>query len=215
MSSSSHSEPIYLSKQDKDSVDASSKSVLRDLAASLTQLASAESVRRETSAHLLNKKYNKGFLSKWAAGETPTGKDTDKIAEEEALNTIKLVRDGVIWFLQKRLEDVSEIQRRMMERRLEREVEKSRSMLHKVRRKGGNMPADGSSFNTDSSNGVLHGTNAQTSADGPQGQKFDVSSEDDRRHDIEQQLDPDQLQLFAKENKDMLKHYEDTLNQVR
>lgn len=32
---------------------------------------------------------------------------------------------------------------------------------------------------------------------------------------VEQQLDPEQLQLFAQENQDMLKHYEDTLDQVR
>ena len=38
--------------------------------------------------------------------------------------------------------------------------------------------------------------------------------EEDRRQ-IEQQLSPEQLQLFARENQDMLKHYEDTLDQVR
>ena len=38
--------------------------------------------------------------------------------------------------------------------------------------------------------------------------------EEDKRQ-IEQQLTPEQLQLFAKENQDMLKHYEDTLDQVR
>lgn len=32
---------------------------------------------------------------------------------------------------------------------------------------------------------------------------------------VEQQLDPEQLQLFAQENQDMLKYYEDTLDQVR
>lgn len=32
---------------------------------------------------------------------------------------------------------------------------------------------------------------------------------------IEQQLDPEQLQLFAQENQDMLKQYEDQLDKVR
>jgi hypothetical protein len=31
----------------------------------------------------------------------------------------------------------------------------------------------------------------------------------------EQRLDPEQLQLFAQENQDMLKHYEESLDQVR
>ena len=35
------------------------------------------------------------------------------------------------------------------------------------------------------------------------------------RKEIEQSLTPEQLQLFAKENQDMLKQYEDTLDQVR
>ena len=39
--------------------------------------------------------------------------------------------------------------------------------------------------------------------------------EDESRRDIEQQLSPEQLQLFARENQDMLKQYEDTLDQVR
>jgi len=37
----------------------------------------------------------------------------------------------------------------------------------------------------------------------------------DTQSSIEQTLSPEQLQLFAQENTDMLKHYEDTLDKVR
>ena len=208
-------EPTYLSSQDKDSLDSSSKSVLRDLNASITQLASAESVRRETSAHLLNKKYNRNFLNRWAGGDIATGKDAARATEEDALETIKLVRDSVLWFLQKRLEDVSEIQRRMMERRLDRDIEKGRSMLHRVRKVNGRDTVKDSSFGVGTTTEGLQEGSLRTSAVDLKGQHRSVEMEEERRKDIEKQLDPDQLQLFAKENKDMLKFYEDTLDQVR
>lgn len=33
--------------------------------------------------------------------------------------------------------------------------------------------------------------------------------------DVEEELSPEQIQMFEKQNQDMLKHYESTLNQVR
>ena len=47
------------------------------------------------------------------------------------------------------------------------------------------------------------------------GGKAAAAMEEEDKRQIEQQLTPEQLQLFAKENQDMLKHYEDTLDQVR
>jgi hypothetical protein len=38
---------------------------------------------------------------------------------------------------------------------------------------------------------------------------------DAQQSDPEQELSPEQLQMFEKENQDMLKHYESTLDQVR
>ena len=42
-----------------------------------------------------------------------------------------------------------------------------------------------------------------------------VHAQDESSAAIEQQLDPEQLQLFAQENQDMLKQYEDQLDKVR
>lgn len=96
-----------------------------------------------------------------------------------------------------------------MERRLEREVERGRSVLYKVR--GSSGGGDG----LDMSGG---------GGEGPDGRMRDEKSayrggggvnEDESRREIEQSLSPEQLQLFARENQDMLKQYEDTLDQVR
>ena len=58
------------------------------------------------------------------------------------------------------------------------------------------------------------GSGANAGGRGYGGKAAAAMEEEDRRQ-IEQQLTPEQLQLFAKENQDMLKHYEDTLDQVR
>lgn len=118
-----------------------------------------------------------------------------------------LHRDSVMWYLGRKLEEAGEVQRAMMERRLEREVEKGRSVLYKVK---------GSA--TAMENRVAEGINGRAAEGGSGGEysggKGPVVGDESRR-EIEQQLSPEQLQLFARENRDMLKHYEDTLDQVR
>lgn len=89
----------------------------------------------------------------------------------------------------------------MMEIRLMREVEKSKSVLYKTRATG---PA---AEDYSGMNGSSHGQKdyrGKTSY-----------TQDESREIIEQQLDPEQLQLFAQENQDMLKQYEDQLDKVR
>jgi hypothetical protein len=86
----------------------------------------------------------------------------------------------------------------MMEIRLMREVEKSKSVLYKTRASG---PA------TNDYGGVNGG--AATDYRGKTGHVPEEHGV------IENQLDPEQLQLFAQENQDMLKQYEDQLDKVR
>ncbi|MDI1488851.1 MAG: hypothetical protein OHK93_008127 [Ramalina farinacea] len=189
-----------LSNTDKDSIDATCKTLLRDSSASLTQLASAESVRKETSARKVRNKYDKGVLGRWAAGGGVGGaqKSPEQMVAEAELETLKLFRESVLWFLGRKLEDVGEVQREMMERRLERELERGRSVLYKT--KGGGVNGH-----------VPGGVRGRKGFPGGQGVKLD----DEGRREIEQQLSAEQLQLFASENQDMLKQYEDQLDQVR
>jgi outer membrane protein OmpA-like peptidoglycan-associated protein len=89
----------------------------------------------------------------------------------------------------------------MMEIRLTREVEKSKSILYKAR---GTMPVSDEYGGLSGANGAAKDYREKT-----------THQQDEESQAVEQQLDPEQLQLFAQENQDMLKHYEDTLDQVR
>ena len=74
-----------------------------------------------------------GALGRWAAGGAITAKSPEEEAEEAKANTIKAHRESIIWSLQRALEICGRYQSSMMEIRLTREVEKSKSVLHKAR----------------------------------------------------------------------------------
>lgn len=152
------------------------------------------------------------MLGRWAAGASSGGDDksSEQRVEEARRETFAVHRDSVLWYLGKRLEGVGEVQRGMMERRLEREVERGRSVLYKVK---GNVGAgDGVGM---SGGGGGEGMNGRAGEGKSAFRGGGEVGEDESRRDIEQQLSPEQLQLFARENQDMLKQYEDTLDQVR
>ena len=163
-----------------------------------------ESVRRATVSRSLRKKYSKGFLGRWAAGGlVRERKGEEQRGEEGREESLRGVREGVLWDLGRRLEGVGEVQRGMMERRLGREVERGRSVLYQSRGElEGNSGGEGGG-----KNGFKKG--GEGGSFGAKGWQM----EDEKQ--IESQLSPEQLQLFARENQDMLKRYEDTLDQVR
>ena len=158
----------------------------------------------------MQKKHNKGVLGRWAAGTSGSeGKSPERLLEEAELETLTIFRESVLWYLGRKLEEVAEVQRGMMERRLEREVERGRSVLYKAREGAGVDfgQAAGLDGRADRGGGITGGEKSD--------RKGGVNLDDDSRREIEQQLSPEQLQLFATENQDMLKQYEDTLDQVR
>ncbi|KAF9636927.1 putative snare protein syntaxin 18 ufe1 protein [Lasiodiplodia theobromae] len=193
----SEKERKYLTDAQREQIDAETKQLLRELSGAIKNLADAEKVRQSADETIaLRKRATKGLgaLGRWAAGGAITAKSPEEELEEAKQNTIKIHRDGVIWFLSRKLEEVSGFQASMMEIRLEREREKSKSVLYKAR--GMQMPTI-----DDPTGGYSGGKGA--SMDEKAGQQ------------VEQQLSEEQLQLFAEENQDMLKHYEDTLDKVR
>lgn len=142
-------------------------------------------------------------MGRWAAGGAITAKSPEEELEEAKANTIKAHRESIIWSLQNALEQCGQFQSSMMEIRLMREVEKSKSVLYKTR---ATMPSNdyGSMNGGSSANGASKDVQGTTS-----------HGQDESNAAIEQQLDPEQLQLFAQENQDMLKQYEDQLDKVR
>jgi hypothetical protein len=145
-----------------------------------------------------------GALGRWAAGGAITAKSVEEEVEESKANTIKAHRDSIIWSLQNQLEECGRFQSDMMEIRLMREIEKSKSVLYKTRNTG---PS------TNDYSGMNGGSSAGTGSADYRGKTS--YNQDESSMVIEKQLDPEQLQLFAQENQDMLKQYEDQLDKVR
>jgi syntaxin 18 len=182
----------YLTDTERTEIDASAKQSLREL----------NQIRQTTQSQVALRKRAKqglGALGRWAAGGAITAKSVEEEMEEAKANTIRAHRESIIWSLQNQLEECGSFQSSMMEIRLMREVEKSKSVLYKTR---ASLPAttDYSGMNGGDA-GDYHGKTGY--------------NQDESNGIIEQQLDPEQLQLFAQENQDMLKQYEDQLDKVR
>lgn len=202
---SSEKDTKYLTDTERTEVDASAKQSLRELNYAINTLSDAEKIRQTTQSQVaLQKRARQGLgaLGRWAAGGAITAKSLEEELEEAKANTIKAHHESIIWTLQNQLEECGRFQSSMMEIRLMREVEKSKSVLYKTRASGPSTN-DYSGMNGDS-------------AGGPADYRGKASYKpEDSNGVIEQQLDPEQLQLFAQENQDMLKQYEDQLDKVR
>jgi syntaxin 18 len=199
-------ETKYLSDAERNEVDASAKQSLRELNYAIEMLNDAEQMRQVTQSEVaLRKRAKKGLgaIGRWAAGGAITAKSVDEEIEESRANTLKAHRESIIWSLQRQLEACGQFQGSMMTIRLEREVEKSKSVLYKTR---GTGPA----MNNYNEMNDLHSTVPETDYRGKSNYALEES-----HSEIEQTLDPEQLQLFAQENQDMLKQYEDQLDKVR
>jgi syntaxin 18 len=124
-------------------------------------------------------------------------------------------RDGVVWFLQKRLERAGELQRSMVEIRVQREVERSRSILYKARGNGmaGLIDSVGVTGGDFGGGGQSSNAAASSSMAG-----IDMDREEyerQQRQAMETMLSPEQVQMFESEQREMLKHYSENLNKIR
>ncbi|MCJ1390033.1 hypothetical protein MMC18_002891 [Xylographa bjoerkii] len=206
----------YFTDAQRDQIDAESKATLRDLNAGIRQLEEAEQLRRDTESTLAEgKKAKYGFsaLGRWAAGDVGVVQKTPEEAIEAARQeTIKVHRESVIWYLRKKLEEAAELQSGMMQTRLDREVEKSKSVLYKTRGVAGK---DSVQIGSGDIAGLVGAGGSSRNDYSTSTNRNRTSAMEDNEKSIEQTLSPEQLQQFAKENSDMLKHYEDTLDKVR
>lgn len=163
-------------------------------------------MRQSTVSQLAMRKRAKqglGALGRWAAGGAITAKSPEEDLEEARAKTIQAHRESIIWSLQSTLQKCSQYQSSMMEIRLMREVEKSKSVLYKTRT---TMPSS-------EYGGMAGGSSADGALKDYRGASSHVQDESSAA--IEQRLDPEQLQLLAQENQHMLKQYEDQLDKVR
>ncbi|KAJ5571211.1 hypothetical protein N7535_004871 [Penicillium sp. DV-2018c] len=218
-----------LTDPERDAIDTSTALLLRDLATSIANLSSAESLRKETTSTLLHKKYGHSaaaaLLRRWAGGNSALsdsaeneGKSAEQVTAEESARALATMRESVLWFLRRGLEGAVGVQRGMVEKRIERVREKEKSVLYKV---AAGRPAGGTGT-AGNGNGALRKSSISSSQQfgksgfdaGSQAPDAVVLSEADTAR-IEAELSPEQLQLFEEENDTMLRHYEDTLGKVQ
>ncbi|TVY71198.1 Syntaxin ufe1 [Lachnellula suecica] len=189
----------HLSDREKEQVDAQTKQLLRELNSGIRNLADAEQLRQDTETTLTNRKYARlglGALGSWAAGGAAQSKSYEHGLEESRANAIRGHRESVLWYLRQKLQECGGLQASMMEKRILREVEKNRSVLANSR------PTAMPDFGFDD-------------APGPSKYKGIAGAHMESQEQPEQELSPEQIQMFEKQNQDMLKHYESTLDQVR
>lgn len=134
---------------------------------------------------------------------------------EEKARALKMVREGVLWFLRRGLEGVVGVQRSLVEKRIERVKEKEKSVLYKVAA-GRDIGGSGGGRDAGSGKGSAGGKTGEYGSFDPSFSAPDASTlSEAEKGRIEAQLSPEQLQLFAEENDSMLRHYEDTLGKVQ
>ncbi|KAF2719498.1 hypothetical protein K431DRAFT_286621 [Polychaeton citri CBS 116435] len=214
-----HNRQQQLTDRERDEIDASSKQLLRQLNHGINGFKQAELIRLETQNSVALSKRAKGglgALGRWAAGGAVLAKSSEEEREEAERAAVAAHRESVIYYLQRRLELASRVQSEMMEVRLGREVEKSKSILHKSQLSAGAIPYAHDEDGSTSATGRMSVAEKRGSA----GLANGVPADDDRSAGTvtaasAQTLSPEQMQIFAEENADLLKHYEDQLGQVR
>ncbi|KAL4729501.1 hypothetical protein ACLX1H_003921 [Fusarium chlamydosporum] len=194
------SQTRVLSDRDREEVDANAKQMIRELNAGIRALDEAEQLRRETETAMIRKKYvgGLGALGSWASGGMVSSKTQEHEEAEARARDVGIHRDSILWFLRQRLELCCRTQQDMMEARLTREMEKSRSMLSRA-----GIAGDFAEFPPSA---------RRLSQTAPAGQ---IPTSDDDGQFPSQGLTDEQIQMFEEGNQDMMKHFESSLDKVR
>ncbi|KAE8144616.1 hypothetical protein BDV25DRAFT_171321 [Aspergillus avenaceus] len=231
-----------LTDQEREEIEKSTSLLLRDLSNSISTLANAESLRRETRSRVLRGRYARSGIWMWASGSSSSsssfttsfgdsgdgygfgsdgsdgsdgGKTTEQIEDESKEREVSVVREGVIWFLRRGLEHTLAFQGGMVEKRIERVRERERSVLFL----SSSSSFSSQPFSKDSSFSKNSGVNVSGSS-GVGGNGIgggwerEVLGEDEKTA-IENQLSPEQLQLFEEENDGLIRYFEDALGKVQ
>jgi syntaxin 18 len=196
-----------MTDQQREELDLQAKTMLRELNSGIFILHDKEAKRRDDEGRRIRKKYGGGLgaLGSWAAG----GKKTEEHeAAEERAKCIEEHHEAVIWFLRKHLQSCASTQQHMMEVRLKREMEKSRSVLANATTPLAMpaMPAMPAPPST---------ADRQPQAR-ENGQRLDAArSVSENLSGGHEELTAEQVQMFEKGNQDMMSHYQERLEQVK
>jgi len=186
-SSAADGQPAVLSDKEREAVDKDAKEMLRELNWSIETLDSAETIRYETEMKSIQKQYGSGLgaLGAWASGGAVSGKTQEQSLAEARAEDVRLHRDGVLWYLRQRLQLCGATQKKMMETRLIREVEASRSLASQAP-----SMTDFSEFRPSMNATESHDPSRDPSSSESQG------------------LSAEQVQMFEEGNRDMMKFFD-------
>jgi len=189
-----------LSDRDREEIDATTKQSLRELNASISKMVDVEKLRQDTQNAVTLKKFRRlhlGALGKWAAGGAGHTKSYEQDLDEAKAGAINMHRENVLWYLREKLRACVGLQASMMEKRINREMEKQR--LEAIKHRVAPMP-DFTGF---------------SEAPPASKQANYAAHVEKQENEYQDELSEEQIQLFEQDNADMLKHYESTLDQVR
>ena len=200
-----------LTDNDRTRIDHETKALLTGLSVAIRKLSEVIDAESDIQQEIIRRKRRKlgfGALGQWAAGGGIVDKTPEELEEEAKVETTRVWREAVVWFLQRKLEKVSEFQMNMVQIRLDRERERSKSILYRVQ-----GPSTTAVVNGGSSLAPSGGVRSVTdSMDMGKAVELERAQEEDRAW---KDLSPEQLQIFEKEQQDMLKQYNDELNKIK
>lgn len=205
--SQQHDRSKPLTHEEREAFDAQSKKLLKQLNGAIKSLQQAEEVRNQTlDSVALSKRARGGMgaLGRWAAGGAVTAKSPEEEQEEAKRKTVAAFRAAIIMFLEQRLGEAGKVQAEMMEVRIGREVERSKSALYKSRG-GVSIPY---AHDEDEVSGGASGSASKKRQSGVPSQDAAESNPDTA------ELTKDQLQMFESENADLLQYYEGQMEQI-
>lgn len=213
-------QPAYLTDADRNAIDREAKEMLRAINGRIQVLEADEGARQAAAASTIKQKHARGLraLTGWAAGGglggglggEATARSPEHAAAIEAEKQTMEHRGGVILYLKHRLQAAVELQRTMMETRLAREIEKNRSVLAKARGTRDLPPGLAKEFGFAEDAGPAANTSAASSVP--------LDEEESRRRrqqNRELDLTDEQVQMFERDNQDMLKHYNSATEKVK
>lgn len=180
-----------LNETDRDTLDADIQALLRQAFSLITRLKQTEDVRASTASakHAKAKNTWRAILS---AGK---GDDGEEDVEEVAERCVREHHESVLWWLNKRLAEASDEQRKRQEVRLKRKVERGRSVLSEQKALG-----------VRNGDGLRKRDTAGTR---------NVRSGGDEEDEVVRELGKDVVMMLEQENQGLVTYYEDALSQVR
>jgi syntaxin 18 len=215
--SSNHDNSTSMTDSQRKRIEEETQSALKTISTTLRNLSQVTKQDADFKLQIAEKARSKrslGALGRWAAGMDTVAKSPEEIEEVAIIDTERLHREAIIFYLQKRLEIVSEAQRDMVAVRLQRTVEKNKSVLYKANLGQNNAQLDA----------LLGGqaiTKGKLTTDGGYNESSSgtrsaaLREDDERKQTLDSLLSPEQVQMFEQEQEDMVRYFNSELQKIR